>query len=107
MYVVRWQFRCKWEKDATLVEALKAITAAEGTTGRIYSYVFGEVPIVISEVEFPDVESAARHRDNWKRGIIKFKPGINQEDFDLDGLGFHDAVVGMTVEMLYVEAVTS
>lgn len=105
MYVIRWNFNCKWGKEDVLIDALKKISAATGENTRIYSSLFGESQIIVSENEFPDAESAAKNRDSWFQLSPELASGANPDDVDIEQLGFQDAVTEMTVEMWHVESV--
>ena len=91
-YVLRWNPKAARGRANELVDMLKSQrdSLGEGTVARIYTNVFGDADQLIAEIEFPDIESAAK----------AYEATLDDEvDAQLKESGWYDIVASQRVEI--------
>ncbi|MEM7118896.1 MAG: hypothetical protein AAF614_41145 [Chloroflexota bacterium] len=91
-YVLRWNPKAARGRWHELVEVLKnqRDSLGEGTVARIYTNVFGDADQIIAEIEFPDIESAAKAYE------ATFD---DEQEAQLRESGWYDIVASQRVEI--------
>lgn len=93
MYVVRWVAKVKRGYAQNVINFNKGVRDGDhfgGKVVRIYANVFGDNDIVCTEVEFPDIQSAAKAVEFVESGETQAKVTAGS---------WYDISAGMVVEM--------
>ena len=90
MYVIRGKAKAKRGHAQALINHFRNAKIENGKITRIYANIFGDNDIVAVELEFDDIESAARHME-W----------IESEETqkEVTGTGWYDMTQGNAVEL--------